>query len=251
MNLSKLTEKDILFGALQSAWKMDGQKNTDRELTRVKTGTLARPVFGVAILAAGASVRMGEPKLVLPWGETTMVGHLIRQWQIIGAREIALVLAAANQAVTAELDRLAFPLTHRIVNPHPEQGMFSSIQCAARWTGWDAELSHWVLALGDQPQLQAATLAALVECGSAHPQRICQLSYQNRPRHPIWLPRTFWRRLRDTDATTMRVFLQNQKDEIYLCDYCDAGLEMDIDRPEDYQAAMNFYFKRHESTRTG
>jgi len=34
---------------------------------------------GVVILAAGRSARMGRPKLLLPWGGTSVLGHLLAQ----------------------------------------------------------------------------------------------------------------------------------------------------------------------------
>src|SRR4051812_8081052 len=92
--------------------------------------------FGVVILAAGASRRMGRPKLLLPWGQTTALGHLLQQWNGTGASQIAVVHAADAKPLIEELDRLDFPLANRIPNPSPENGMFSSIQCAARWAGW-------------------------------------------------------------------------------------------------------------------
>ncbi len=49
------------------------------------------PPLGVVILGAGASSRMGRPKLLLPWGATTIVGHLLEQWQTLGAAQIAVV----------------------------------------------------------------------------------------------------------------------------------------------------------------
>src|SRR5881396_1156340 len=106
--------------------------------------------FATVILAAGASSRMGKPKLLLPWGETSVIGHLIEQWRAAEASQIAVVLAAADKALERELDRIAFPGAGRIHNPAPEQGMFSSIQCAARWRDWKPNLRHWVIALGDQ-----------------------------------------------------------------------------------------------------
>src|SRR5712692_8184036 len=112
------------------------------------TKGIQTPRFGVAILAAGASSRMGQPKMLLPWGKTTVIGHLIAQWQKAGAGQIAIVNAAGDQALTRELERLAFPPENRICNPAPELGMFSSIQCAARWSGWAQGLSHWAIALG-------------------------------------------------------------------------------------------------------
>ena len=47
--------------------------------------------FGVVILGAGASTRMGRPKLLLPWGDTSIIGHLLGQWRGLGARPIAVV----------------------------------------------------------------------------------------------------------------------------------------------------------------
>src|SRR2546425_12612503 len=88
--------------------------------------------LGVLILAAGASSRMGKPKLLLPWGGTSVLGHLIEQWLALRAVQIAAVWAAGDQVGNAELDRLDFPGANRVVNPTPERGMFSSIQCAPR-----------------------------------------------------------------------------------------------------------------------
>jgi len=37
--------------------------------------------IGVVILAAGASSRMGQPKLLLPWNDTSVLGDLLNQWK--------------------------------------------------------------------------------------------------------------------------------------------------------------------------
>src|SRR6185436_8801746 len=107
-------------------------------------------MFGVVVLAAGQSSRMGRPKLLLPWGNTTVLGHLIRQWQELGAGQVAVVCAASDAAIHAELDHLGVAADQRIINPAPERGMFSSVQAAARWNGWRSDLSHWGIVLGDQ-----------------------------------------------------------------------------------------------------
>src|SRR5437867_7882275 len=119
--------------------------------------------FGVAILAAGRSSRMGRPKMLLPWQATTVLGHQIDLWNQAGAAQIALVVAADDAAMVSELERLGFAGKKRIVNPEPDRGMFSSIQCAASWTGWEGRLSHIAIALGDQPHLRLATLRLLLE----------------------------------------------------------------------------------------
>src|SRR5689334_1008021 len=96
--------------------------------------------LAVAILAAGRSARMGKPKMLLPWGGTTMIGHIVKRWGELGAGQIAVVHAGGDAALEAELERVGVQASERIVNPQPERGMFSSIQCAARWPGWRAEI---------------------------------------------------------------------------------------------------------------
>ena len=77
--------------------------------------------FGVVILAAGASRRMGRPKLLLPWGQTSVVGHLVQKWTQLGAAQITTVCAGDALVLGPELDRIHFSPANRIVNLSPEQ----------------------------------------------------------------------------------------------------------------------------------
>ena len=120
------------------------------------------PAFGVVILGAGASSRMGRPKLLLPWRDTTVMGHLLKQWRELGAAQIGIVLRPQDASLAAELDRLGLPRVYRIENPQPERGMFSSILCAAVWPGWKDEIATWAIVLGDQPHLRPETLRQLL-----------------------------------------------------------------------------------------
>src|SRR4051794_27970695 len=99
--------------------------------------------IGAVILAAGRSRRMGKPKLLLPWRGTSVLGHLITQWQRLELGQIAVVCGADDALVHGELDCLGFPQTQRILNPDPDRGMFSTIQCAAKWQSWHTALTHW------------------------------------------------------------------------------------------------------------
>ncbi len=196
---------------------------------------------GVIILAAGASSRMGRPKLLLLWGGTTVLGHLIGQWNALGARQIVVVRASGEEAVNAELDRLDFPSLNRVENPTPERGMFSSIQCAARWTGWTAELTHWLIVLGDQPHLRLETLRALLGFAGQHPGKVCQPSRLGRPRHPVVVPEPVFLRMPDSRAGTLKEFLQTLPSLAALCQLDDPGLDFDLDTPADYEQALRLF----------
>lgn len=193
-------------------------------------------LLGVVILGAGRSSRMGRSKLLLPWGGTSVLGHLVGQWQALGATQIAVVCAAGDAAINAELDCLSFPAAQRIINPGPERGMFSSIQCAAGWQGWNPALTHWAIVLGDQPHLQFKTLQTIIDFSATNPDRVCQPHNGGHRYHPVVLPLEVFKRLANSTATNLKDFLVTC--ETAYCEVTDAGLELDIDRPEDYQKAL-------------
>ena len=198
---------------------------------------------GVVILAAGSSNRMGRPKLLLPWGDTTVLGHQIRMWQKLGTDQIAVVCAVADDTMRAELDHLKFPAGNRIINPQPELGMFSSVCCASRWPGWLPQLTHWAITLGDQPHLRMETLQALLAFSAQQPASICQPRCAGRLRHPVILPKERFLRLRGAGCTTLREFLQSLPKEPASCDIDDPGLDFDIDTPADYKRVLALYSK--------
>jgi molybdenum cofactor cytidylyltransferase len=195
--------------------------------------------LGVVILAAGASSRMGRPKLLLPWGGITVIGHLLRQWQTLGARRIAVVCAVANTALTDELDQLGFPPANRVFNPQPERGMFSSIQCAANWSARQPDITHLAITLGDQPQVRLETLRRLIGFAAAHPASICQPSHKGRGRHPVILPADAFLRLKDSQATNLKEFLGASGYSVDRCEMDDPGLDLDLDEPADYARALS------------
>jgi molybdenum cofactor cytidylyltransferase len=198
-----------------------------------------RFAFGVVILAAGSSQRMGAPKLLLPWGETSVLGHLLQTWQRFGAAQIGVVCAKAIPGLQEELNRRSFSEANRIFNPTPERGMFSSIQLAAGWNGWKAELTHWVITLGDQPHLKPQTLQALLDFGKANSNRICQPQRQGRRKHPVLLPARIFSDLKDSRATHLKQFLTEHDGQVDGFESEDAGLDLDMDTPADYQRALS------------
>jgi molybdenum cofactor cytidylyltransferase len=198
--------------------------------------------IGVILLAAGSSRRMGRPKLLLPWGTTTVLGHLIQQWIQLGAHQIAVVTPPDSVELTNELDRLGVAGRDRIVNPDPGRGMFSSIRCAAAWSGWKPELTHWGIALGDQPHLRMETLERLIEFGAAHPDTICQPLRNGRPKHPVLLPKRVFLEINRSAASDLRQFLERHAPEPAGFESDDAGLDFDMDTPADYERARRGEF---------
>jgi len=195
------------------------------------------PLLGVAVLAAGASSRMGSPKMLLPWCESSVIGHIINVWSGLAA-QVAVVHSEKDAVLNRELDRLGFSSRERIANKQPERGMFSSIQCAAGWDGWREPLRHFAIVLGDQPQLRPdTTLRPLLEFAQQRPAQICQPAWHGRPKHPVVLPKPAFLELRTTPAKTLKEFLAAHTPALIELD--DVDLNVDLDYPADYEAARS------------
>jgi molybdenum cofactor cytidylyltransferase len=178
---------------------------------------------------------MGQPKLLLPWANRTILEHLIEQWLSVGASQVAVVVAGDNSAVADVVHRGDRAIC--ITNPDPDRGMFSSVRCAAEWGDWKSTLTHWIISLGDQPHLRKTTLSALIEAVRTDPQAVWQPSYRERRRHPVVVPASAFHPLRQTAATDLRSFLESSSIPRKTVDVDDPGLEIDIDTPEDYARA--------------
>ena len=98
-------------------------------------------VFGVVILGAGASSRMGRPKLLLPWRDTTVIGHLSGNGANSARRKSPSSTGQTTRRWPPNWTGWIFRAHDRIENPQPERGMFSSILCAANWPGWKEEIA--------------------------------------------------------------------------------------------------------------
>jgi len=189
------------------------------------------PSFGVAILAAGASRRMGAPKPLLPWKGRTILEHLITTWAEAGASQISVVFDPRNTAVRGEMDRLK--IIHRIENTRPEEGMMSSAKAAAAWQGWSASHSSIALALIDQPQIPAHLITRLAAFSTAHPASICQPECAGRRGHPVFFPRTIFSCLAASPAETLRDFIRQHRRSFLPWE--DPAILEDMDTPEDYR----------------
>jgi len=191
----------------------------------------------VALLAAGESRRMGQPKLCLPWGSTTILGHLLAQWREAGADKIVVVHGPGETPVSLELNRLGIPTGQRAATVAMERGMMGSVVTAARLAVQDTTLTHLVIALGDQPQVRTETLRNLLRACQTAPGRIVRVVFQGKPGHPVALPANVLSELSETSSETLRDFLRLK--EIPGCDLTvdDSGVLLDVDTPDDYARA--------------
>ncbi len=199
------------------------------------------------ILAAGLSSRMGQPKLLLPWGRTTVLGQVVSTFAAAGIDEIIVVTGGAREKIEGLAAKLAkdFPV-RTVYNPEYARGeMLSSIQCGLRDLAYiplsspHSEVQKWgdrggLIGLGDQPQVREETVrrvcAAFVQTRSP----LVIPSFHNRRGHPWLAARSLWPEILALPlSTTPRQFLNAYTGPVeYVA--ADESILQDLDTPEDY-----------------
>ena len=200
--------------------------------------------LGIAILAAGQSTRMGRQKLLLPWYDSTVLGHLITVYRALPTSQIAAVCTKGDSAVEAELERNAVPARNRIENPIASPEMYSSVLCAMRWSGWFDRITHLAIVLGDQPQIKPATILELTQFSRKNPEHICQPRYKRKRRHPVILPLSTARSIASRKFSHLKEALNAYRHLLLSFPSQDTGLQKDIDTPQDYLEQRTLYDKR-------
>ncbi len=195
------------------------------------TNYQSHPTLTAIILAAGLSRRMGKPKMLLPWGETTVLGQVVTTLAGCGVGEIVVVTGGAKESVEAEVARLAELLPVRaIFNEQYEAGeMMSSIRAGLAELG--PQVAATLIALGDQPQLSLESARRIVSAWEMSGAHLIIPSFSMRRGHPWLVRRELWSAL--AAAKTAREFLNARADEIFYVE-CDESVLKDLDTPEDY-----------------
>jgi molybdenum cofactor cytidylyltransferase len=191
--------------------------------------------ISVILLAAGESRRMGQPKLILPWGDTTVLGQVVTTFASAGIEEILVVTGGARQQVEGLVTRLAETYPVRVCfNPnHSSGGMLSSIQAGLAALG--PEVCAALIGLGDQPQVREATIRAICAAYYQMDARLVFPSFRNHRGHPWLASRLSWSEiLALPQSTNPRHFINTYSDRIEYVE-ADESIVSDLDTPEDYQ----------------
>ena len=188
--------------------------------------------IGAVVLAAGCSRRMGRPKMILPWGETTVIAQVANVLLAAGVDDVLVVTGAERENVESALNGMP---VRTVFNPDFANGeMLLTLQVGLAALEGDAEAA--LVVLGDQPQIEISVVRSIIAAFNQGRGVVVVPSYQRRRGHPWLLARFLWDALLELDPTvTMRQFLDRQTSDIYYVNMNTLSILQDIDTPEDYQ----------------
>lgn len=191
------------------------------------------------ILAAGKSTRMGSPKMLLPWGDTTIIEHVISMFAKAEVDDIVVVTGGAREQVEAivlECEK-SFPVRSVYNSDYMNGDMLSSIQCGLRHIT-EENVGAAMIGLGDQPQVQEGSVRLLCEAYSQTQSPLVVPSFQMRRGHPWLVARALWKELIEMSPTqTPRDFLNAHAKDIHYVNLNTPSILADLDTPEDYRTS--------------
>jgi len=192
------------------------------------------PSIAGLILSGGASRRMGTPKALLRFENETFLDRLIRLFSAVCSPVIVVVghHAAEIQAGIERASEVVFA-----VNPDPERGMLSSLQCGLAEVPAEAEAVMFLPV--DHPHLEPATLETLAVRFQSERAPVTVPTFRGEHGHPVCISRALVAELLalPLDAKASDVIHRYVPQTSYI-DVLDPAVVTDVDDPAAYAGLL-------------
>lgn len=197
-------------------------------------------MISAIILAAGQSRRMGQPKLLLPWGNVTVLEHIISVFASAGLEDILVITGGAHDQIQEIILKCRgdYPVRSAFNKEYESGEMLSSIQQGLTVLASEKAVQAVMIGLGDQPQIQEGSVRAVRDAFLEGESLLIVPSYQMRRGHPWLVARPLWTEILGMSAAlTPRDFLNAHARDIHYVDLVSPSILADLDTPEDYRTA--------------
>jgi len=188
-------------------------------------------MISAIILAAGESKRMGQPKMLLPWGKVIVLGHVISVLQSAGLEDLVTVTGGFRENIEEIARQYNVKTVYNV--EYASNEMLSSIQCGIG--SLKPEVEAALVCLGDQPQVQERSVRSVCEAFRKNRSNLVLPSYQMRRGHPWLIARPLWEEILNMRSPqSPRDFLNAHAREIEYVEVDNSSILEDLDTMEDY-----------------
>ena len=176
------------------------------------------------MLAAGLSSRMGKWKMMMPWGEGTILDSALASALAFCDRVVLVTGFRGDELAACYRDH---PGVEVVFNPQYHDGMFSSIQCGVN----HLRASRFFLALGDMPEVTPGVYRKL--WASADTESCIIPAYERGKGHPVLLPQRAASLIRHApEGATLRDVIGQMT--VRVIPVTNQGIHWDVDTPQQY-----------------
>ena len=188
-------------------------------------------MVSAVVLAAGASTRMGTPKLLLPFGGEPLVRRAVRLVSAADFDDVLVVVGSDHEAMLAALEGL---LVRHAVNLQFASGMGSSFRTAVEHLP-DSDAA--MFALANQPFVTTNEYRTVLDTYRQQASPIVSVRYGEVMAPPHLFEREFFPELAELQHGARSV-LHRHIDRTTILRF-PPDLLVDVDTPEDYERAKS------------
>ena len=185
-------------------------------------------MIAAVVLAAGASSRMGRPKLTIPLDGVPMLERVLETLRRSTVDRVVVVLGANEGEVRA---RVRFEGEMVVVNQGFADGMSSSLRLGLESV---REAEAAIIVLGDQPFVLPATIDTLVAEHRASRATIVVPTFHGKRGNPVLFHRSIFPQIaRVSGDVGAKSVVQTNASDVLEVEVADRGVLVDFDTPSD------------------
>ena len=195
-----------------------------------------KSIINAIILAAGESRRMGKPKLLLPYGDGTIIETVIGQTIRSKADNVLVVLGSDKEKISKQIRNYPVEISE---NREFQNGMLSSIQCGLKAMPVN---THAVLVLlGDQPMIPSSVIDKIIDAYRQSEKGIVIAVNNGKPGHPILFEMKYRNEVEQLiSGSSLRDFTHKHSEDILEVEVDAPGILRDIDTMNDYNKELKY-----------
>lgn len=199
--------------------------------------------YGIVLLAAGMSSRLGRPKQLLAYQGDYLLSHAIKATEQVKDAVTAVIIGAEAELLLNEIKNLDVKV---VLNQQFKEGMSSSIRCGVQYIqDYDRNIENIIMMVCDQPYVDGAHILKLIACHEATGAKIVASTYSDRKGVPaLFNKQLFPELLRLKGDTGAKELIKKYNVETATV-FLPLG-EIDIDTEENYNMLINASSVRQE-----
>lgn len=188
-------------------------------------------MINAIVLAAGRSKRMGKPKPLLRFGNTTFLEQIISVLKLSDVDRVTVVLGAEAQAIEKSIDLSG---TDVVVNKDYRKGQLSSLIAGLKNT--PNQTDAILVCLVDNPFITKIVVNRVISKFKETNSPIVVPVFNKKRGHPTLFSRSLFKELRNAPLKEgARGVIHSNEEKVLELKMRESKILVSIDTPEDYK----------------